>query len=773
MSPLNPTFRRAVAVALMLTAGLGLFAAGCGIDPDARRQRHMTQADTYFREGKYQEAAVEYRNAVQIDDSVAEAHAKLAATYEQLGDRQRAFPERLRAADLNPDDIESQLLAGSYLASFGRFEEARSRAERVLALDKNHVRGQLLLGNSLAGLKDFDRAIAEVLRAIQLDPERAATYVNLGLLESHKGSAKQAEEAIRKAIELDPKWIPARLALANHFWATARLGEAEAALQAAVQVDPRHPLANQALALFLLGNKRSAEAEPYFRMLAKSGALPLALADYYLATNRVAEAVAELGRFRSNDQTSDQAARRLARAHVIQKDWSKVARVADEALSRSPFDAEMLLIKAQALLAQRRKPEAREVLLRTAAADSSAASVHVAVGQAFRALGDAEPARKAYHRALELEPGMVRAQIELAQLDLAEGLPDDAVRRARQAVRTGAETSAADRAGIVNGQLVLARALVSRGDLDAADAVLRDLLRAQPDLAEVHVQRGIFFVARRNAVAARHSFERAVALDDGSIDATGGLVSLDLASGDVGAARDRIRAAMSKHGERPELLLMMASADVAARQFDPAVANLQKAIQIDAGLLPAYVLLAEVYAARGQLDLAKQELETVVERQRRPVAALTMLGLLAQLQGDVSTAKRLFERVLDLEPGAPIAANNLAWMYAEDGQNLEIALQLAQAAVRRLPQVASVHDTLGWVYYKKQLPERASEAFMQALSLEPGNPTYHYHLGLVHRQHGSVDRARQSFQRALAAGEFTDAGDARRHLAELDSPTER
>ena len=71
--------------------------------------------------------------------------------------------------------------------------------------------------------------------------------------------------------------------------------------------------------------------------------------------------------------------------------------------------------------------------------------------------------------------------------------------------------------------------------------------------------------------------------------------------------------------------------------------------------------------------------------------------------GKPSDARARFERVIELDPNAPVAANNLAWIYAESGGNLDIALQLAQTAQRTLPDSAEVNHTLGYVYYKKNL----------------------------------------------------------------------
>ena len=84
-----------------------------------------------------------------------------------------------------------------------------------------------------------------------------------------------------------------------------------------------------------------------------------------------------------------------------------------------------------------------------------------------------------------------------------------------------------------------------------------------------------------------------------------------------------------------------------------------------------------------------------------------MVGLLLQAEGDLDGARGRFERVLEIDPEAAVAANNLAWIYAEHGGNLDVALHLAQVAQTRLPGVAEVTDTLGFIYYKRNLASLA------------------------------------------------------------------
>jgi Tfp pilus assembly protein PilF len=213
--------------------------------------------------------------------------------------------------------------------------------------------------------------------------------------------------------------------------------------------------------------------------------------------------------------------------------------------------------------------------------------------------------------------------------------------------------------------------------------------------------------------------------------------------------------------------LIAARAEAGAKDFPAAERSLRRAVQIDPSLLTGYVMLGQLYYSQGRLDDARREFETLAERQAKPVAALTMLGIIAQAQNNPELARKSFERVIDIDPRAPVAANNLAWMYAERGERLDVALELAKAAADALPKMAEVRDTLGWVYYKRQTSDQAIAALQESVRLDPRNPTYHYHLGLAYVQDGNVARARESLERALSLPRFSAEADARRALAGL------
>ena len=139
---------------------------------------------------------------------------------------------------------------------------------------------------------------------------------------------------------------------------------------------------------------------------------------------------------------------------------------------------------------------------------------------------------------------------------------------------------------------------------------------------------------------------------------------------------------------------------------------------------PAY------YASQGQLPDATDQYRKIVARTPDSVAANTVLAMLLEAQQQLPEAEKLYQKVLTLNAHAAVAANNLAWLYVSSNRNLDEALQLAQTALQQLPDEPHVLDTLGWIYYRKDMAspgrplpreERAEESERSGGPLPPGH----------------------------------------------------
>ncbi len=741
-----------------------LVSSACTSDPAAAARAYVESGDRYAAAGKNAEAIVEYRSAVQRDPRAADARAKLAEALLRAGDLANGLLEYVRAADLLPQDANLQMKASSLLLLAGRFDDAKARAEELLMQDPRNVEALIVVANALAGLKDVDAAVGQIEDALRVDATRSGTYSSLGALELSRGKRDAAEQAFSKAVSLKPESFAAQLALANFHWLTGRLPEAEASFNRALSNDPRNPLTNRALANFYLATNRRGEAERPLKTVLEvtnTAESAFALGEYYTAMGNDAAARAILMPVLSDPRASATANVRLAALDYKSGSHDEAYKRLAGVLAKDPASLQALLLKSAFLASDGKTDEAL-------ASASTAAQRHPDSTAALFMLGRVQTARKqpaaaivAFQEVLRLNPRATDAKVALAQLNLAQGKPDASIGFATEALANEPENG--------NAQLIFVRGLLARGELERAGGELTQLVARYPDSAVVRTQMGMLLGRKRQYEAARGEFEHAIKLQPAGIEALAGLVTLDLASKNPGAARARIDARIAA-GPTAPLLALAAHTYAATGDLPSAELFLRQAIELDSRLLSAYSALGQLYMTQGKLAAARKEFEALAERSPKSVAALTMAGIILQGEGDLNGARARFERVLQIDPEAAVAANNLAWIYAEQGGNLDVALRLAQTSQKQLSELAEVNDTLGYIYYKKNLASLAVSAFKVSAEKDPGNSTYHYHLGLAYASAGDVARARQSLSRALALKpDFDGAPQAKELLSSLAS----
>jgi tetratricopeptide (TPR) repeat protein len=297
-------------------------------------------------------------------------------------------------------------------------------------------------------------------------------------------------------------------------------------------------------------------------------------------------------------------------------------------------------------------------------------------------------------------------------------------------------------------RLMMARVLLTRGLTSRAEPILRDLDRQLPESPAVATAVAMLELRRNQPAAARRALERALAQTPASVDVLRLLTELDLRERRPEAARARLDTAMRATPGDADLTLLAARTAFTLGDNAEAERLAREALAADANTIEAYAVLGRVFVRSNRLADATTEFTRLAERQPRNVSVHTTIGMLHQMQNKVDEAKAAFERAIDLDATAAVAANNLAWIYAEHGGDLDRALTLAQTARAALPDHPTVADTLGWVLHKKGLSDQAIAPLEQAVAGEPRNASYHYHLGLAYARQGDSAKARAALERA-------------------------
>lgn len=747
---------------LVLVAACTLALGACGKKDSAASQVEKAAALEAAKD--IPNAMIEYRAALQIDPKLGEARLKLGDLYAQTSNAQAALHEYVRAADLLPDNLDAQLKAGAVLLLSNQFAEAKGRAENALKISPRNPGALTLLGNALAGLNDTEGAMDRLNEAIMLDPNQGPLYSNVGALQLARGDRQMAEASFKRAIRATPNKPEPRVALAHFYRSQGREAEAEAMLREALQVDPKSVQVNSNLAELFIRTGRPLEAELPLKAIADARQDPVSqfvLADYYSRTRRVKEAAAILDKLTATKETYGLAKARLAAISYSQGRAAEAHKLLDELLTKEPNNRNGLLLKARLLLIERKYDEALAMSKRALAADPDrSADAHFLSGQVYLGLGRTDEAIDEMKQTLKAEPRALSALVVLARIYSFKNDKKAALEFAQQAIVVAPEDPDA--------RLTFVRIVLASGDTQRAAEEMHKLLVQFPKSPAVHIQAGAMAFAQRNAAGAREEFNKAMELDTASAEALAGLVTVDLSARNPRAALDRVESRLSAAPEDGRAWLLAARAYAMVGDTAQTHKALTKSLEIDPANLEAFAMLGDLYAMQGKLEDSLQQFQTWAKREPKSVAANTMVALVQERLNRFDDAKKSYEHILEIDPHAAVAANNLAWLHAERGGNLDLASDLAQVAKSQAPDHPSFNDTLGWIYYKKNLAEQAVPLFQQALEKDPNNALTHFHLGMAYAKLGEDSKAIASLKRALALDpKLSTADEARRTLADL------
>jgi len=141
--------------------------------------------------------------ALEIDDSLAEAHTALAfylSNYEW--DRDGAEKEYRRAIELKPNYATAHHWLGADLSNVKRFDDGLVELRRAEELDPLSPIIGTNLGDTLVYARRYDEAIAQYRRTLVRDPEFGYAHQALGWAYGSKGMYPEAIAETRTAIEL-------------------------------------------------------------------------------------------------------------------------------------------------------------------------------------------------------------------------------------------------------------------------------------------------------------------------------------------------------------------------------------------------------------------------------------------------------------------------------------------------------------------------------------------------------------------------------------------
>jgi serine/threonine protein kinase/tetratricopeptide (TPR) repeat protein len=143
--------------------------------------------------------------ALEIDDTLAEAHASLAFVKSAYDwDWSGAEREFQRAIALNSGSAYAHYFYSVTLRKTGRFDEAIEEGKRAVELDPISLTSNTILGTTFHMARQYDQAIEQMRKTLELDPTFALAHSVLGMAYLQKSMYEQGIAEFERALVISP-----------------------------------------------------------------------------------------------------------------------------------------------------------------------------------------------------------------------------------------------------------------------------------------------------------------------------------------------------------------------------------------------------------------------------------------------------------------------------------------------------------------------------------------------------------------------------------------
>ena len=730
---------------------------------------------------------MQFRSAAESDPGSAKAHWGLARAHENLGQFNDTLEDLRKAVELDGTNLEAKAKLGNYflLVQPPMIAETEKLRNEIVEANPSFIEGHILSASIMAAEGKPDAEVVNAVnKAIALDPQRIESYISLERLYMTREKATEAEDAIKRGIAASPSAIAGYTEYGRFLMYSNRDTEAETQFQKAIATDSTSIEAREAIAEFFVTSRQMPRAEQAYLDLVqiqeKSPESRLVLGEFYSKSNRKVEAIAVLNEILADAPEYVLARYRLGQLHLDQKEIAQVNEQLDALFAINDDDVEALMLRIRLRLQENKAEEAVKDIEEVLKKQPSGREPLFLMAQARLSLAQVDQANAFIADLTKYHPNYLKTGLLRIQAAVTTGDAQSALKLSNELIdKANAASPNADNDPQAIADLRV-RGISSRGlaylELEKfADATtdLQEVVRLSPRSASAMVNLAKVSAAERNHDAALGLYEKAIALDIQNFDAVSGIVSTCLKLNQSQKARAKIDELIATNAGKPDVMaaLRYLNSTVFSAEKNPAAAEkeLIAAIELDENYLAAYSAYAGLLVGQNRTDEAVAQYKKVLEK--RPAAQIyTMLGILEDARGNTGEAEAAYRKALEISPETPIAANNLAWLIADNGGNLDEALQLASSAVSKNQSVAGFYDTLGWIYFKKGLASPAVEQLKKAVALEESsakrmgtapNPGYRVRLGMALAKAGDKASARREVETSLKSSDFLSQSELR------------
>jgi len=752
---------------LLLLLLFTFFLASCSRDPKVQARRYVENGNKFYEKNKFKEASIMYRRALQKDLRYGEAYYRLALADISLaayGDAVRALR---RAVELQPDNTDAAVkLCDILMIAIGQdrdhsddlIKEVKQLADRLQQKDPNSYDAHRIEGQLALLQKDAAGAVKQFEMATRAKPDQTDLSIAYFQALLSNQQAPEAEKLGLAVIDKHKTFAPMYELLYVYYMQNKRVPEAEKILQRRVESNPQQGNYLVALAAHYLYTKQNDEVDGVIRRLADVKQFP---DGHLLAGDFLYFRARDFDRARAQYEAGAQAfpkdkivyQKRLVELLSATGRSQDANQLLATILKESPNDSDAVAMRAALMLVTgdlKQINQAANDLQSLVAKTPDNHLLRFNLARAFVAKNELEQARLQLEAAIKIRPDFILARDMLSRIYLNKGDYGKALKEADEAIALNKTDLPA--------RLNRSSALMGIGDSQKARQEIDTVLAIAPNNPDARYQAGFLAWTEKDYKRAEQVFNDLNKANPKDSRGMIGLVETMASQNHIADAIKLLQDSVARQPERRDFQLALANLYVRDQRYDDGVKLLQALLKTDPKSGDLLLRLAETQRRKGDVNAAIETFRLASQAAPGDARPLLQLGLLMDGTGRRDQAKPIYEQILKIQPDHPIALNNLAFIKAEEGQDLDAALTMAQRARQGMPNSPDVMDTLGWIYLKKNLSDDAVRTFKELLATDPNRATYHYHYGMALLQKGDKPSAKRELEAAIRFNPSKDDG---------------
>ncbi|MBU6482548.1 MAG: tetratricopeptide repeat protein [Nitrospirae bacterium] len=667
---------------------------------------------------------MKYRNTIIVVMAVAlvacggpeERKAKYRARgqqYIEAGNYPKARVALRNVLKIDPKDADAYYLFAQVEEKEKNWRNAVSLYQEVVQLVPDHTGALITLAKYYLEARLTEQVVSTADKVLAKDPQHPqANALKIAVLavEGKRPDAMIKAEALRSQFPTEPD---VAILLATLYGQQQRYGDAEATLRLALEAHPRDMDLLNNLTTILLQANDMAGAETVARRMIE--------AEPTLFDHRL----------------------RLARLFNTQGAPEKAEAVLRDAIVLEPNSEERRLLLADFLTTRKNHPAAEQALLEAATQLPHSTMIQFGLATLYQTSGEDTKAREQYAslvKGYKEKPAGLEAKVKLAEMDLVSGKQAEAERQVQEVLKENPRSSDGL---ILSGRMALSR----RNGKDAVQA-FRTVLHDQPELATVHFLLGQAYLMTGESNLAKESFERAVALYPGQVDARRSLAALESQSGRHQEARARLDDLLKQRPDDLAALEMLFNLDLVTRNWVEAERTLNRLRAVSKDSVVAVMAEGRLRQAQGQLDKASAAYErATVLAPNDPEPLLSLVKLDVAL-GHADRAWTRLVAVLAAQPDHLFGHGLLGEVLVLTSHPQEADAQFREAS-RLNPKWITPWLDWGGLWLAQKQPDQAVQVIQAGLNANPDSGELHMLLASAHSAQGQIDHAITAYDGAL------------------------